>query len=173
VLSALRKILRTTEQNNRQLMRETGLTPSQFVFMQLLEEGGEQTAGQLAARLGITQATATGIIHRLEELGMVRRRRGEKDRRQVWLSLTEEGRKALETAPDGIHARFLESFAALEDWEQLMLIAALERVAAMLGNEDAHAAAVLDASDVLAPRAGAEAAAPAGAGRSEPSDPRS
>ncbi|MDS9469227.1 MarR family transcriptional regulator [Paracoccus sp. MBLB3053] len=131
-LTALRQILRSTENNSKAVMRETGLTPSQLVFMHLLEEAGEQTAGFIAGRMGITQATMTVLIHKLENLGIVRRRKGEHDRRQSWLSLTDHGRALLAIAPDGSNARFHQQFAALDGWEQLMLISALERVAAML-----------------------------------------
>lgn len=148
-LTAMRKILRTTEQNGKHVMRETGLTPSQLIFMQMLDGEREQTAGHIAARMGITQATTTALTQKLEALGMIRRRKGETDRRQVWLSLTEAGHKVLAIAPDGVHAQFHEQFTALEDWEQAMLIAALERVAAMLGNHDPQAAAVLDSTAVL------------------------
>ena len=150
-LSALRKILRKTELNSKALMRETGLTPSQLVFMQLLDDGAEHTAGAVATRMGITQATTTALIHKLEALDMVLRRRGEADRRQVWLSLTDKGREMLDIAPDGAHAQFHAEFSKLAEWEQLMLISALERVAAMLGAEE-EAAAVLASDAVLAPR---------------------
>jgi|TARA_R110000868_G_scaffold6485_4_gene36712 MarR family transcriptional regulator, organic hydroperoxide resistance regulator len=148
-LTAMRKILRTTELNSKRLMQETGLTPSQLIFMQLLDDEREQTAGYVAGRMGITQATTTALLQKLEALGMIQRRKGETDRRQVWLSLTDAGRKVLTIAPDGVHARFQEQFAALDDWEQAMLIASLERVAALLGNEDQAAAAVLDATAAL------------------------
>lgn len=151
-LTAMRKILRRTELNSKQLMRETGLTPSQLIFMQMLDGEGEQTAGYVAGRMGITQATTTALLQKLESLRMIQRRRGEKDRRQVLLSLTESGRKVLDIAPDGAHAQFHQQFVALQDWEQSMLIAALERVAAMLGDDDPTAAAVLDASDILSER---------------------
>lgn len=139
-LTALRQILRSTEDNSKAVLRETGLTPSQLVFMHLLEEAGEQTAGFIAARMGITQATTTVLTHKLEHLGIVSRRKGEQDRRQSWLSLTEKGRGLLAIAPDGSHARFHQQFSALEGWEQLMLIASLERVAAMLVVPDSGAA---------------------------------
>jgi MarR family transcriptional regulator, organic hydroperoxide resistance regulator len=90
------------------------------------------------------------LLQKLETLGMVQRRRGETDRRQVWLSLTPAGHKALAIAPDGVHAQFHQQFMALQDWEQAMLIASLERVAAMLGNHEQDVAAVLDAADRLA-----------------------
>jgi len=148
-LTAMRKILRTTELNSKRLMRETGLTPSQLIFLQMLEDEREQTAGYVAGRMGITQATTTALLQKLEARGMIQRRKGEADRRQVWLSLTDAGHKVLQIAPDGAHARFQEEFGALEDWEQAMLVAALERVAAMLGNDEQGVAAVLDATAVL------------------------
>lgn len=131
-LSAMRKILRTTDHNARKLMAETGLTPSQLIFMQMLDDGREHTAGHVAARMGITQATATALIQKLESAGMILRRKGDTDRRQVLLSLTAGGRTVLAIAPDGTHARFHARFSALEEWEQLMIIAALERVANLL-----------------------------------------
>ncbi|QEE19747.1 MarR family transcriptional regulator [Youhaiella tibetensis] len=143
-LTAMRKILRATESNSKQLMRETGLTPSQLIFMQILEGGQEVTAGQVASRMGITQATTTALLQKLESAGMIQRRRGERDRRQVFLSLTESGKKALAIAPDGVHARFQEKFSSLKDWEQIMLVAALERVADMLDMSELDAAAVID-----------------------------
>src|SRR5690606_30455336 len=148
-LTAMRKILRRTELNSKQLMRETGLTPSQLIFMQMLDGGQEQTAGYVAGRMGISQATTTALLQRLESLGMIQRRRGEKDRRQVLLSLTEQGRLALDIAPDGLHAQFQKQFAALADWEQHMLVASLERVAAMLETGNEPAAAVLDSRPSL------------------------
>jgi DNA-binding MarR family transcriptional regulator len=151
-LTAMRKILRTTELNAKALMGETGLTPSQLIFLQMLEEGHEQTAGHVASRMGITQATTTALIHKLESMGMVLRRKGETDRRQVWLSLSEKGRQVLAIAPDGVHARFNEQFLALDDWEQMMILAALERVAHMLVDTEPEATpAVLDSSEVIAP----------------------
>ncbi len=94
--------------------------------------------------MGITQATTTALLQKLETAGMIQRRRGEKDRRQVWLSLTEKGRKVLAIAPDGVHAQFHQQFSALKDWEQIMLVTALERVADMLDSEHLDAAAVID-----------------------------
>lgn len=152
-LTAMRKILRTTELNAKALLAETGLTSSQLIFLQMLEEGEEQTAGHLAARMGITQATATVLIHKLEAQGMLQRRKGETDRRQVWLSLTPRAQEILAIAPDGAHARFNEQFLALEDWEQSMLIASLERVAAMLAPVTGEAAPLLEAEQNLLPDA--------------------
>lgn len=148
-LTAMRKILRTTERNSKTLLHATGLTASQLILMQVLEEGGEKTAGDIAARMGITQATTTVLIQKLESQGMVLRRKGEVDRRQSWLSLTPTGTRTLAIAPDGTHSRFHREFSNLQDWEQLMIISALERVSAMLDDTEQDAAAVVDSAPDL------------------------
>ncbi|HEY9548522.1 MAG TPA: MarR family transcriptional regulator [Kiloniellaceae bacterium] len=140
----MRQILRATENYARRLSRLTGLTASQLLLLQVLDQHGETTAGQIAAHMGITQATTTSLLHKLEDRGLVRRQRGDSDRRQVWLSLTGEGREKLAAAPDGLQQNFRERFENLESWEQAMLVAALERVTAMLDAEDLDAAPVLD-----------------------------
>ncbi len=113
-------------------MRASGITPSQLVLLRLLDEEGERSAGQIAQAMGITQATTTGLVHKLEARGLIERKRGETDKRQVWLSLTSAGHAALSQSPDGVHERFEQAFENLSDWEQSMLIASLERTAAML-----------------------------------------
>lgn len=143
-LSAMRQILRATENYARNLSRSTGLTASQLLLLQVLDQHGETTAGQIAAHMGITQATTTSLLHKLEARDLVRRQRGDSDRRQVWLSLTAEGREKLAAAPDGLQEIFKERFENLESWEQAMLIAALERVVALLDADALDAAPVLD-----------------------------
>lgn len=148
-LMAMRKILRTTERNSKALLQATGLTPSQLILMHVLQESGEQTAGYVAARMGITQATTTILIQKLESLGMVERRKGDADKRQAWLSLAPKGVHILTITPDGTHSQFHREFTALQDWEQMMIVAALERVATMLGDTDQNAAAIVDSTPNL------------------------
>ncbi|SMO99760.1 MarR family winged helix-turn-helix transcriptional regulator [Paracoccus laeviglucosivorans] len=131
-LTALRQIVRNSESSEKAVMRQTGLTPSQLVFMHLLEETGEATAGRIAGMMGITQATATVLIQKLENARVISRRKGEADRRQSWISLTPHGHALLAMAPDSANAQFHQKFAALQRWEQAMLVAALERVAGMM-----------------------------------------
>jgi MarR family transcriptional regulator, organic hydroperoxide resistance regulator len=150
-LTAMRRILRTAEHNSKAVMQQTGLTSSQLIFLQMLEGEQEQTAGFIASRMGITQATTTALIQKLEAMGVINRRKGEQDKRQVWLSLTDKGRQVLSIAPDGIHARFHARFSELEDWEQTMLVSSLERVAFMLDDDKSSVAAILDTAPIIAP----------------------
>ncbi|SDG76189.1 MarR family winged helix-turn-helix transcriptional regulator [Roseospirillum parvum] len=156
-LIALRRILGATEASSRALAKRTGLTTPQLIVLKVVEEKGEATAKTIAQRARVAQATATALIDRLVQRGYVVRRRGESDRRQVWVSLTEAGKAALAAAPDPLHERFSSRFEALADWEQAMVVAGLERVAALLDVETVDASPVLHVGDL---KAGAAQASP-------------
>ena len=141
----MRQILRKTDIHARDLARAAGLTASQRMLLQVLEEEGESRAGVLATRLGITQATNTNILDRLEKAGLVQRRRYDSDKRRVLVSLTKEGFSRLSAAPDGLQELFADRFDQLEPWEQSMTIAALERISSMLGADNLDVAPLLDA----------------------------
>jgi len=143
VLTAIRRILRAAEQDAKQLSRDAGLTASQMLALQWLLERHEATAGDIAAALGITQATTTSLLHRLLDRNLIERRRGDADRRQVWLTLTDTGRAAVARAPTFLHQRFVERFDELEAWEQAMLVASLERVATLLDADRLDAAPMI------------------------------
>jgi DNA-binding MarR family transcriptional regulator len=62
----------------------------------LLSSLGQQTVGELAMELGVNSSNATRVCDRLEQLGLVRRRRSSADRRIVRVALTAEGTRVVE-----------------------------------------------------------------------------
>lgn len=147
-LIALRRILRATEMFGRDLARAAGLTPAQFRVLQVISEKGSSTPKAISQRMGVSQATMTALIDKLESKGMVTRQRSERDRRQTDIVITGKGAAAIEQAPDALQQIFVRRFEALEDWEQAQLIASLERVASMLDAHEIDAAPVLDWGDI-------------------------
>lgn len=147
-LIALRRILRVTELNSRSLAHQSELTTSQLMVLQRVAEEGSALPSCIAKSIGLQQATITVLVNKLEDAGLVTRRRDTKDRRRVWIELTPEGRATLERSPDLLQHRFESGFASLEEWEQSMIIAALERVAALLDASSIDAAPVLDVGDL-------------------------
>lgn len=144
-LIALRRILRATEQYERDLATAAGLSPAQLRVLQIIagKPGTQVNPSALAQQMGVTQATVTALVDKLVARGLVRRVPSETDRRQTFVILTVTGRSALEEAPDALQQRYVREFVKLQDWEQAQLVASLERVAAMM---DAH---LIDASPVL------------------------
>ncbi|MBS0126604.1 MarR family winged helix-turn-helix transcriptional regulator [Thetidibacter halocola] len=153
-LIAIRRILRATELYGRRLAREAGLTAVQLRVLQIVDEKGHATPTEIATRMGVTQATVSALIKKLEGFGMLDRQRSETDRRQTNLIITAQGRDKVHGAPDALQQRFVQRFEALPDWEQAMLVAALERVATMLDAEDIDAAPVLSVGEIVPSQGG-------------------
>jgi DNA-binding MarR family transcriptional regulator len=147
-LVALRRILRVTEMSTRRLASQADLTPSQLLVMQHLSQEGKALPSAIAKAVRLKQATVTVLVNKLEDIGLVLRRRDTVDRRRIWVELTEAGKAALAGSPDLLQDRFGSGFDVLDDWEQLMIVATLERVAALLDAEEIEAAPVLDVGDL-------------------------
>jgi len=143
-LIAIRQILRATELGGRSLAKSTGLSPSQFLVLQILMDEGALTPSAIAKEVSLSQATVTSIIDRLASWNMVARVQDTCDRRKRTVQLTDKGRSIMTAAPSPLQLRFTERFAKLQSWEQASLVAALERTAKMLDGEDIDAAPVLD-----------------------------
>jgi DNA-binding MarR family transcriptional regulator len=147
-LIALRRILRVTELNSRKLARQSELTISQLLLLKFVNEQGKALPSMIAKAIELKQATITILINKLEEAELVTRTRDTEDRRRVWVELTDAGRDVLNRSPDLLQSRFEHGFNKLEEWEQAMIITALERVAALLDAEEVDAAPVLDVGDL-------------------------
>lgn len=149
-LIALRRILRATELFERHLAQAAGLTPAKLRVLQILagRPEGSATPKALADQMGVSQATVTSLIDKLEALKMVTRSRSEMDRRQTNVVITEPGRNALASAPDALQQRFVRAFERMADWEQAQLVASLERVAAMLDADEIDASPVLTTGEI-------------------------
>jgi DNA-binding MarR family transcriptional regulator len=147
-LVALRRILRATELNSRKLAQESELTTSQLLVLQHVSQQGRALPSEVAKAVALKQATVTVVVNKLQDAGLVTRSRDTHDRRRVWIELTDAGVAALESSPDLLQHRFVQGFESLEDWEQSMIIAALERVSALLDAGKVDAAPVLDVGDL-------------------------
>lgn len=161
VLIALRRVIRATDLHSRHLARTTGLTAPQILVLQAIRDSGLVTIGELARAVSLSQATVTTILDRLETRGLVYRQRSEQDKRKVHAYLTPVGVAVLQDAPVPLQDQFAARFAALQDWEQAMVIAALQRVASMMDAEDIDASPVLDLG--VLDRSEGEGAGPAAA----------
>lgn len=147
-LIALRRIVRSTELFGKEIRQITGVTPTQFRVLQIIGEHGLTTAKAISTRMRVSQGTVTSLVDKLVRDGLVVRQKSALDKRQTDIILTEAGRDVLTDAPDPLQQRFVRKFAAMEDWEQAMLVASLERVATMLDAEDMDASPVLDTGDI-------------------------
>jgi DNA-binding MarR family transcriptional regulator len=147
-LIALRRILRATELYGRTLAGTAGLTPVQVRVLQIVLSRDRVTPKEIANQMGVSAATVSTLLDRLAAKSMVERQRSEVDRRQMNILLTETGRTAIEGMPDPLQQKYVDEFEALEDWEQAMIVAALERVVSMLNASALDASPLLDMGEI-------------------------
>jgi DNA-binding MarR family transcriptional regulator len=147
-LIALRRILRVTELNARELAAHSDFTTSQLLVLQHVAREGKALPSAIARAVKLKQATVTVLLKKLESAGFVTRRRDTEDRRRIWIELSDVGAAALRKSPDLLQNRFERSFAGLDDWEQAMIVAALERVALILDAAELEASPVLDVGNL-------------------------
>ncbi|MFA5529477.1 MAG: MarR family transcriptional regulator [Thiohalomonadaceae bacterium] len=150
VLVALRRIIRAVDLHSKRLMQRTGLSGPQLVVMQVIDRGSPLSAGELARRASLSQATVTAILDRLEERGLVVRERSKEDRRRTLVALTAAGQEALAASPTLLQEHFVQRFAAMPDWEQHLVIASLQRVAHMMDAQNLDASPYLDPGELVA-----------------------
>jgi len=73
-----------------------GMTVTDMLVIDILDGSGPATAGQLAEHTGLTTGAITGMLNRLEEIGLVRRERDPADGRRVIVRLDSESVKLAE-----------------------------------------------------------------------------
>jgi DNA-binding MarR family transcriptional regulator len=104
---------------SRRHVAGSDLTPRMLAVVQHLASSGPLTVGELATHLGLSKAATTELVDRVEERGLIDRMRDDRDRRRVFLWLTETGRDQARQL-SATHARVLE---------ENVLLAAVRRMA--------------------------------------------
>ncbi|MBY4677382.1 MarR family winged helix-turn-helix transcriptional regulator [Marinobacterium arenosum] len=144
VLIALRRVIRATDLHSKYLAKTTGLTAPQILLLQAIRDKGLLTIGELASDISLSQATVTTVLDRLEKRGLVYRQRSATDKRKVHAHLTNAAHEILKSAPIPLQEQFTRQFDNLQDWEQTLIISALQRVAQMMDAQHIDASPVLD-----------------------------
>lgn len=82
----------------RPLLAAVGLTYPQYIVMLVLWEEEESTVSGLGDRLQLDSGTLTPLLKRLEQGGLIQRKRNPDDERVVIVSLTKNGKQLREKA---------------------------------------------------------------------------
>jgi len=150
MLIALRRVIRAVDVHSRSLVQSHGLTGPQSLILRETIGSGGVTAGQLARRISLSQATVTDIVKRLEARQLLQRTRDTVDRRRVVITATEQGVQLQASAPPLLQETFVRRFEALHDWEQNLLLASMQRIAELMDAEQLDAAPLLTSGAVTA-----------------------
>lgn len=89
ILRAYLHVSRLLSERLRGRINMRSLTFPQTMVLALLHEEGPMTISGLANATGSAASTTSGIVNRLEQMGLTRRVRSEQDHRVVYVAVTE------------------------------------------------------------------------------------
>ncbi|CAM5591192.1 MarR family winged helix-turn-helix transcriptional regulator [Streptomyces aurantiogriseus] len=78
-----------------ELVRPSGITALQYTALTVLERHDGLSAAQLARDSFVTAQSIADLVRSLESRGLIRRERNPRNRRELLILLTEEGRELL------------------------------------------------------------------------------
>jgi DNA-binding MarR family transcriptional regulator len=70
-----------------------GINRNDLRCIDIVDQRGRITAGELAREAGLTTGAVTALVDRMEAAGLLRRSYDPRDRRKVWVELTAEAQK--------------------------------------------------------------------------------
>ncbi len=109
---------------------ERSISMTHLHLMTLLETHGPLPMSRVAELLGCGLPTATGIVSRMEERGLVERQHQAEDRRVVTLSLADEGANEIRQLQLGRRQRMAAAVAHLSDGEREQLLGSVRALRA-------------------------------------------
>lgn len=147
ILRSLRRIQQVIGAQRRRVVERFEITVSQLLCLKELGVLGTTTPSALARRIGVSHATVTGMIDRLEGRGLVKRSRSSVDKRNVMLDLTARGRTLEATAPLSVEERLAAGLARRSPRWCATLDLALAELVEMMGDLERRPAPPLLGAD--------------------------
>lgn len=125
---ALGRAMQNTHRESAVMLRQNGLTPTQFTVLEALYHKGELTIQQIIDAVLGSSGNMTVVIRNLEQQGLVQRLANPIDRRSFRIGITTAGQKLLDTVFP-LHMECLEkALAAISEEEKAAVINILRKV---------------------------------------------
>lgn len=123
--------LRVTQHMSQQFRNHFGrmdLTFPQAMILTVLGEDGPVPISVLAERTGSANSTVSGIVDRLEKLGLAKRQRSETDRRVIYVSATEKYAELRDKAVTDVHSYFSDLMSSMPEEDRNLVASALQKL---------------------------------------------
>lgn len=143
IMSALRQITHAVDTYSRRLKSEYDVTVPQLICMIYIIENGKSTTSSIAQNIHVANSTIVGILDRLENKGLISRKRDTKDRRKVFVNATAKGKKLIRDAPSPLQDKLSDSLKKLPKLEQTAIALSLEKIVNLMGAENISSAPIL------------------------------
>ena len=131
VLSASRVLVAVAARSLADAGEDVTLT--QYRSLVVLASRGPQTVAELADLVAVTPPTASRLCDRLVKKGLIRRRPGRHDRRQVHIALTKTGRELIDAVTARRRREIANLLSAIPPETQRSVVDALTQLAEVAG----------------------------------------
>ncbi len=108
------------------------LTPTKFYILNYIASGTKYMVADISNKLHLTSGATTSLLNQLEEESLIQRVRDEKDRRVVWVSLTDESKQLVSMITEKRNVFLKDMLAALTVEEQEEYFRLLNKMDALL-----------------------------------------
>ena len=108
-------------------LKQFGITYSQYLVLLTLWEENPQTLNSIGRHLDLSSNTLTPLLKRLEQSGWVKRERQQSDKRQLIITLTDNGQQQQEDVFEAISSCLPQEFDTTEYDETKYVFEELEQ----------------------------------------------
>ncbi len=101
ILVKLRRVIRSINLENKKIEKEFGISIPQILVLQYLSSQPDYRASakDIKAYIHLNASTVSGIVHRLEDKGLIARLPKAEDKRTSYVTLTAKGADLLKKSP--------------------------------------------------------------------------
>lgn len=134
----LRSYLRVTQHLSQQFRKYFGqfnLTFPQAMVLTVLGESGPMPISALAEKTGSANSTISGVVDRLEKLGLAKRERSESDRRVIYVGVTEKYRELHMRTKTNVSGYFSSLLETMGEADQALVCDAMKKLSQALSEE--------------------------------------
>ena len=132
IVQSFRKIFKAIQTYSEEVLKEFGVTGPQLWLLKTIQNESGIRVSELSQRMFLHISTVSSIINRLEEKGLLERRRTKKDRRVVLVHLTDEGKRLIKKAPEPAQGKLLHGLQKLSQEEVLALYDSLKKIVELM-----------------------------------------
>jgi DNA-binding MarR family transcriptional regulator len=136
IIFLIRKLIHGEKLYTKELNIKYSITAAQLNCLLALHENGPLPPSQIAKHMMVNSSTVTGVIDRLEQKGLVVRKRNSSDRRIINVELTPDGQNMAQSAPPPIQQRVVDGLQKLSSEELDQIVHSLAKLTRMLDFQD-------------------------------------
>lgn len=139
VIRQLRVIIRALQGHSRSVERACGISAAQLWALWELQRSPGLNVSDLSRQLSVHPSTASNLLDKLEQGGLIERQRRERDQRIVRVFITDAGRALLSGAPAAPQGELNQALQNMEPEQLLGLEQALGALIARMASVEPKA----------------------------------